>query len=186
MKALVTYCQKTLSCPFAVIALAVAASAFSLGMALIAQYAFGLEPCILCLYQRVPFAVVIVIGLAALAFRKRKGALRLGALLSGIAFSANSVIAAYHTGVEQHWWKSFLESCSAPDFLDNPENLLESLLKAPAVRCDEIPWADPLLGLSMANYNVAFCAGLAVICFASFAISNRGDACDVKHHPEKT
>ena len=45
--------------------------AISLGalvMALIGQYAFGLEPCILCLYERVPWAaaaVVAAIGLSA-------------------------------------------------------------------------------------------------------------------------
>ncbi len=36
-----------------------------------------------------------------------------------------------------------------------------------AVRCDEIPWADPILNLSMANYNVIFCLGLAVMAFIS-------------------
>jgi len=39
--------------PFAVFAAAV----FALGNAYTAQYAFDLEPCILCLYQRVPYVV---------------------------------------------------------------------------------------------------------------------------------
>lgn len=40
-----------------------AISAFALSMAFTAQYIFGLEPCILCLYQRIPYALVIALGL---------------------------------------------------------------------------------------------------------------------------
>ncbi len=43
-----------------------AVSATALANAYIAQYAFGQEPCVLCLYQRVPYAVAGVLGLAAL------------------------------------------------------------------------------------------------------------------------
>ena len=43
-----------------------AVSATALANAYIAEYGFGLEPCILCLYQRVPYAVAGVLGLAAL------------------------------------------------------------------------------------------------------------------------
>ena len=34
-----------------------AASAGALASAFVAQYVFGLEPCVLCIYQRWPFAI---------------------------------------------------------------------------------------------------------------------------------
>ena len=36
-----------------------------------------------------------------------------------------------------------------------------------AVRCDEIPWSDPILNLSMANYNIVFCLGLGLVAICS-------------------
>ena len=44
---------------------AMLASAGALTTALIAQYGFGFEPCVLCSYQRIPYAVVLVFGLCA-------------------------------------------------------------------------------------------------------------------------
>lgn len=144
-------------------------AAASLGMALIAENVFGLEPCILCVIQRYPYGIVIGLGLLGflLSFKYKKPvSMTLG--LAGITFFANSVIAFYHTGVEQHWWKSFLEGCAVPDMAGNMEQILQDIQnKTKAVRCDEIPWADPILNLSMANYNVIFCLLLTVVCFTS-------------------
>ncbi len=55
--------------PLAILAASVAA----LGAAYIAEYAFGLEPCILCLYQRLPFVATGLLALAGLpALRRRR------------------------------------------------------------------------------------------------------------------
>ncbi len=137
-------------------------SAAALAMAYTAQYGFGLAPCVLCLYQRVPYAVVIVLGILGYA---SNGFRRKSLALTGLAFSANAVIAAYHTGVERKWWKSFLEGCSTPDLSGSIDDLMARIQAAPVTTCDSIPWVDPVIGLSMANYNVLFCAGLAAIAF---------------------
>lgn len=154
-------------------------SLFSLLAALTAQYGFGLEPCILCLYQRLPFLLTFVFGLAgwwaARAGRARLAAGWLGA--SALAFAANSAIATYHTGVERHWWRSAFEACRVGDFsATDSQSLLQTLLKTPDVPCDVIPWADPILGLSMANYNALMCAGLALLCggYAIWVMRRKG------------
>src|SRR5690606_22429449 len=87
--------------------------------------------------------------------------------LCGLTFLINSAIAFYHSGVEQKWWRSAVEGCAVPRLGDNPQSLLENILSAPTARCDEIPWADPILGLSMANYNVVLCLGMAALCLIS-------------------
>ena len=137
-------------------------------MALLAQYGFGLEPCILCLIQRYPYGIVILLGLLGfiMSFQNRRAvAVFMGFI--GLTFLVNSLIAAYHTGVEQKWWKSHLEGCAVPDLGADPSKILETLETAKAVRCDEIPWSDPILNLSMANYNIVFCLGLAILTFLS-------------------
>ncbi len=141
-------------------------SAFSLATAYTAQFGFGLEPCILCLYQRIPFALALILGLAGLALRNKGPAPLICIGLSAPIFLANAGIAFYHTGVEQKWWKSIFETCRV-NFDTDSGNLLDAILKAPTARCDEIPWSDPIFGLSMANYNIALCFGMAVLCGAS-------------------
>lgn len=145
-----------------------AISALSLAAALIAQYAFNLQPCQLCIYQRYPFAIAALLGVAAAVTVRTtaRGAtwLIVGA---GLALLANSALALYHSGIERDWWQG-PTGCSAASLLEanSIEDAIARIEAAPVVPCDEIPWADPVLGLSMANWNVGLCAGLAVIAFA--------------------
>lgn len=141
-----------------------AISAAAMTVALISQYMYGLHPCVLCIYQRIPYVVVIVLGLAgfALADKRPKTGTAILSLIS-LTFLANTAIAAYHTGVERKWWASFLEGCTIPEMKGNITDVLAQIQAAPIARCDEIPWTDPVFGLSMANYNVLLCFGLAVL-----------------------
>jgi disulfide bond formation protein DsbB len=138
-----------------------AAAAAPLAVALASQYLGGLQPCTLCLYQRVPFALVA--GLALLALF-RPALLRPVLWTAAALFATGAVIAAYHVGVEQHWWESFLPGCgaSATSGAGSVDELRALLLETPPVRCDEIAWS--LFGVSMAGYNVLYslaAAGLA-------------------------
>ena len=158
-----------LSCHKVMPLMMVVISVAALGMALMSQYVFGLEPCILCIYQRYPYGIVIALGLIAFLLScKGRKPVSVVMVLMGVTYLANSVIAFYHTGVELHWWKSFLEGCAVPEMKGDMEQILADIQsRAEAVRCDEIPWADPIFNLSMANYNVIFCLGLALVAFAS-------------------
>ncbi|MCR6631544.1 MAG: disulfide bond formation protein B [Magnetospirillum sp.] len=133
-------------------------SAFALAFALVAQYGFGLKPCVLCITQRVPFALAG--GLAALsllgAFRRFRRALM---ALAGLAFLVNSGIAVYHVGVEQKWWQS---SCSPTEGGPVSVNDLAAMMSKPVeARCDEPAWAWH--GITMAAMNIVFSGGLAVV-----------------------
>lgn len=141
----------------------------ALAMAFASEAFLGLEPCILCIYQRWPYAVVTLFGVIGLAMPILRRPI---IALNGLAFLANSAIAVYHTGVEQKWWHSAIEACGVPPgFLDaEPQSILENIMSAPTANCAEIPWTDPLLGLSMANYNALICFALFMICVVSFVM----------------
>ncbi len=157
------FIKRIISSPRIVMAGIALISAFSLTAAFIAQYGFGLQPCILCLYQRIPFAVTLILSLAGLALHKReKLDARLVIAVCAAAFAANAVIASYHVGVEQHWWASFLEGCAVPDLGKDPETMLQTIMNAKAVRCDQIAWVDPVFGASMAVYNALLCTFMAI------------------------
>jgi disulfide bond formation protein DsbB len=163
---LVDIVLKWLSCPAFVCAGIIAVSVIALVSALIAQYVFDMPPCILCLYQRAPYVLAIMAGMAGLAFAWQRP--HISALMVGFCaalFLVNSVIAFYHTGVELHWWQSAFEACAANIDLSAAPNLLERIqTQAKAVPCNVIPWQDPIFGLSMANYNVIMCFGLFIGC----------------------
>jgi disulfide bond formation protein DsbB len=124
------------------------------------QYLGDMAPCKLCLWQRWPHAVAIVIGAVALMFPA--GLL----LLAGAAAALTSAgIGLYHTGVERGWWDGPSTCTSGPIGDLTPQQLMDQIMAAPLVRCDEVPWE--MLGLSMANWNVVASVGFAILWLAA-------------------
>lgn len=150
------------SCPYFIFMIIGGLSVFALSAALISQYGFGMHPCYLCLWQRVPYAVVILLSVLGVVATKQMG-VQYGAfniLLCGVAFLINSGIAFFHVGVEQQWWSS---GCSVPDLSTlSAEEMIIAIQTAPTVSCSDIPFE--LFGISMAGYNVLICLALGVYC----------------------
>lgn len=147
-------------CPHFILMILGGISALALIMALISQYGFDMHPCYLCLWQRIPYAVVILLAIlgvvATKIMGKHYGVLNIA--LCGVAFLINSGIAFYHVGVEQGWWGS---SCTLPDLSKmTPEEMMTAIKNAPAVSCGDIQFE--LFGISMAGYNVILCGMLGV------------------------
>ncbi len=140
----------------------------SLSLAFIAEAIFNLEPCALCIYQRYPFAIGLLIGVIGLIMRNKDKILAPLLGICGLNFLVNSVIASYHTGIEQKWWTSAVEGCAVifPDSNEG-QSILENIMSAPMGDCSKIPWQDPIFGFSMANYNIPFCFGLFIFCIIS-------------------
>lgn len=162
------FIKKILACPFTILAFALVMATAALISALTAQFAFDLQPCILCVYQRIPFVAVVIFALLGLTI---KPLARSMILLCMVAFFINSGIAFYHHGVEQLWWASIFEGCRIPADLEamaraSTTSMLNQLLKTPSVPCNKIPWVDPVMGQSMAFWNIPFCFGMAIVCLA--------------------
>ena len=142
------------------------ASLASLAVAFASQYWGGLQPCVLCIYQRYPYGVAAALGIVGMIVARRPGLLRLILLSAVLAFFVDAGIAAFHVGVEQHWWAGTSECGSTLDLNASPDDLKNQLLNQPMVRCDEPAWE--LFGISMAGYNFLYAAlcGLATLWFA--------------------
>lgn len=140
--------------------------------ALTSQYGFGLQPCVLCLYQRWPHLIVVILSLAALLLSKSHPRTASGfVFLMGITFFVGAFIASFHIGVEQHWWLG-LEGCSMTvDYTTGIEEIQKQLAQVPAARCDEIPWS--LFGISMAGYNALLSLGLGLFAVISAILTVR-------------
>jgi disulfide bond formation protein DsbB len=123
------------------------------------QYVGGLAPCPLCIWQRWPHAAAAALGILVLAAPPRPLA-----ALGTVVMLVGAGIGLYHFGIEQGWWLG-PASCVAPQIGDlSPEELLERIMAAPVVRCDEIAWS--LFGISMAGWNAFGLAGLWGAAFA--------------------
>ena len=141
-----------------------AASVGALGLAYVAEGVYGIEPCQLCLWQRVPYAVAGLLAVAALLAPTRRW--RAAAVAgSGAAFTVGMGIALYHVGVEQHWWASAVCTAGNDKAPATVEQLRAMLTAKPAKACDEKDWT--LFGVSMATYNVGASVALALGCFWS-------------------
>lgn len=136
-----------------------------------AQYGFGLQPCILCLYQRIPFGMAALLALLTLLLGgAQRGPLM---LLAGLALLANTGLAVFHTGVELHWWAG-TEACAggaAATAGMTMEQLQQALAQPAQPRCDQPPWS--FHGITMANLNIPFSLALALLALWGMREPNR-------------
>ncbi len=139
------------------ILLATAGSVALLAGAFAFQYIGGLLPCVLCLWQRWPHALAIVLGIAGMKIGGR-----VLPLLGALALLATAGIGAFHVGVEQGWWEG-LASCTVNSMAGvSAADLLNTDIQVGGpVRCDAIAWQFG--GVSMAGWNTVISLFLAAI-----------------------
>jgi disulfide bond formation protein DsbB len=127
-------------------------SALALGFAYTSEHIFGLLPCILCIYQRIPFFIVILLSLISLACHG-KTRLVLVALCS-IFILIDAGIAGYHLGVENG--KFHVDGgCEAGDTKPTTiEEMRNELIGRAAAPCEKPQFV--FLGISMAGWNFFF------------------------------
>jgi len=81
----------------------------ALGFAAFVQHGLHMTPCDLCLLERVPWRITIVLGVVAILLRVR---LRRYALYAAaIAMAVSVGLGFFHAGVEWKWWPSPFASC---------------------------------------------------------------------------
>ena len=127
--------------------------------AYIIEYGLGYKPCKLCIYQRIPYIISIIIILNFLFIKKYRKASLL--VLSFISLFG-SVLAFYHFGIEQGF---FIESavCDAnpltTDSLDKKDILKQ--LEQSTISCKDVDFT--IFGFSLASINTIFSLILFVI-----------------------
>ena len=126
--------------------------------ALIIQYWLGHEPCKLCLYQRIPYFLAILLIIKIFFFKKYE---KITLLILTLIFVSSAALAFYHFGIEQGFFSESL-ACTAPDLSKtlSKEQLLEQL-KQNNISCKDVSFR--ILGLSLAAINTIFSLVLSVI-----------------------
>jgi len=138
------------------ILVATAGSAALLLAAVGSQLFAGLIPCELCIYQRWPHGAAVLIGGLALLSGGR--ALP---LLGALAAATSGGIGVYQTGLERDWWTGVTACTSGPVGGLSADDLMNRIMAAPLVHCDEVQWQ--FLSLSLASWNAVISFALALI-----------------------
>ena len=126
--------------------------------ALIIQYWLGHEPCKLCLYERIPYFLSMLLIIKILFIKKYE---KITFLILSLVFIGSAALAFYHFGIEQGFFSESL-ACTTGDLSKtlSKEELLEQL-KQNSISCKDVSFR--IMGLSLAAINIIFSIGLSVI-----------------------
>jgi disulfide bond formation protein DsbB len=145
--------------------LSAVAAGLALGIAEASEHWGGLVPCALCLVERWPYRVAIVLGLIAAVVPRT--AARSLLVLTAVTILVAAALAFVHVGVELHYWPSPLPECAAPTLgTGSIAERLAQMPARPAKPCDAPTFLIPGLPLSMAAMNLIY----AVIVTVALAI----------------
>tara|TARA_Y100000389_G_C17202908_1_gene384588 strand:+ start:78 stop:557 length:480 start_codon:yes stop_codon:yes gene_type:complete len=138
-------------------------SIFALSAAYFIEYILGYQPCNLCLIERIPYAISIIIIVICLFTQKFE---KITLIILSITFFAAALLSFYHFGIEQGFIKESLV-CD----LNNPGNELsrEALLnqlKEMPISCKNVTFK--IFGLSLATFNVFISIILSAITIKIF------------------
>ena len=131
---------------------------FTIISALIVQYWLGHEPCRLCLYERIPYFLSMLLITKIFFIKKYE---RITLLILFLVFMSSAVLAFYHFGIEQGFFSESL-ACTTGDLSKtlSKEELLQQL-KQNSIGCKNVSFR--MLGLSLATINTIFSLVLSVI-----------------------
>ena len=138
-------------------------SVFALLFAYFVQYVLGHQPCNLCLIERIPYMITIVIIVFFLYVKKFEKIL---ILTICIIFILLTLISLYHFGIEQGFIdESFV--CELNSDINNltKEAVLEQL-SSRFISCKDVTFE--ILGLSLATINIAISLILSIITLRLF------------------
>ena len=129
---------------------------FSILVALYIEHVLSVSPCKLCLYQRIPYILSIIISIFGYFFLKNK----IWIYLLILIFFSSSIISGYHFGIENNIFNEYsgcanesLEIIDKKELLQNLNNFLPT--------CKDINFR--IFGLSLATINFLLSIALTII-----------------------
>ena len=124
-------------------------SVIALSTAFFIEYILGHQPCNLCILERIPYGLSLVLISTIFILRKNE---KFFILLLIITFVFSLAISFYHYGIEQGFFKESAV-CGVKDFTENitKEDLLKQLSEK-TVSCKDVTFR--ILGLSLTSINI--------------------------------
>ena len=138
-------------------------SIFVLVVAYFIEYLLKHEPCNLCLIERIPYIISIIIISICLLLKKFE---KIIFMLLTLIFIAGTAISFYHFGIEKGFFEeSFLCNLSNEINILTREDLLKELQKK-IISCKNVDFT--IFGLSLASINTIVSIILSTISFKKY------------------
>ena len=130
------------------------------------QYVFGFQPCNLCIVERIPFMLAIIVLILNYKFKKNE---LFHSILLMMIFTFSFLISVYHFGIEQ----GFIDESSFCGVnkadLTTKEDILKSLQNI-NVSCKDV--AFKIFDLSLTTYNMLISIIMLLISLKIYLINN--------------
>ena len=138
-------------------------SIFAIISAYFIQYVLGHEPCNLCLIERIPFLIIIVMISLFLFYKKHEKILLISL---SVIFFILLLISIYHFGIEKGFIKeSFVCDLNTSVKILTKEDILKQLREKP-ISCKDVTFK--IMGLSLATINIFISFILSIITLKLF------------------
>ena len=124
-------------------------SIFALFTALFIQYMLKHLPCNLCLIERIPYIISIIVISICLSFKKFE---KISLSILSLIFFSSALIAFYHFGIEQGLVKESLVCDLNSESNDLSKEALLNQLKTMPVSCKDVTFK--IFSLSLATFNI--------------------------------
>ena len=124
-------------------------SIIALVSAFFIEYILGHQPCNLCILERIPYLLAIIVVLLNYKFIQFE---KFFILLLAIIFLAGTILSLYHLGIEQGFIKDSLvcDLKSGSNLLSKEEILKQ--LQEKSISCKDVTFK--IFGLSLTSYNI--------------------------------
>ena len=137
--------------------------------ALTIQYIFGYQPCNLCIIERIPYGLAIIILILNHLFKKDQ---LFYTILLILVFSFSIIISVYHFGIEQGFIEESTVCASQNIDLMTKEQILNSL-KELNISCKNV--AFRIFGLSLTTYNLFASVLMLIMSLKILSLNNNHD-----------
>tara|TARA_Y100000590_G_scaffold445682_1_gene578155 strand:- start:199 stop:675 length:477 start_codon:yes stop_codon:yes gene_type:complete len=135
-------------------------SIIALTSAYFIEYVLGYKPCNLCLIERLPYFITILLIFAVLIINKLEKNIL---IILSLIFAAATILSFYHFGIEQGFFNESLVCISNNEINNLSKEELINELQKEVVSCKDVQFT--LLGLSLATINAIISLILSVITF---------------------
>ena len=130
------------------------------------QYILGYQPCSLCIIERIPYVLAIIILI--LNYKIKENQIFFSVLLM-LVFSFSILISLYHFGIEQNFISESTICKSDNINITTKEEILKSFEEL-RISCKNV--AFKILGLSLTTYNIFLSLFMFLLSTKIYLLSN--------------
>ena len=131
-------------------------SVLSLLTAVYIEYSIGIKPCTLCIYQRIPYILLIFVSFLGFNYSENLFWIKLQTLIFLISF----ILSGYHFGIETGFFEEFT-GCTAQNVNLLDKTKILNSLQNNTISCKNVGFK--ILGMSLATINMIISSIFVII-----------------------